>query len=275
METKSSTDKIKQVKKELKKERKRNGPHLKADDFNPKELAPLPLARNKAKRISPRERLKGEVEVTALEWALKYSTMTVTAFLRDIKGYSEYRRGAMLAALPVEEWHKVKEGINDAVTSDLVKRHVDVMAEVQEQHVRASNIGLLKAIEMISKMQLEPMRDKSGKMMMDPTTKKPVYRGFRSIDLLNCMNSISKAQEIYRRAMGLPNDGEGLAQILEKLGGNVTNNTQININSDPSTEKEKALAALSYDEIMTFVEHKREKMREKEKSQAETEVLTA
>ncbi len=218
---------------------------------------PVPK-KEKIKRISAVERRKNEAELLQLEWAFKYANYPPKTYLRNIKGYSVVESEHVLKALPAAEWYARKEKIGDEITADLIKRHTDIIAEVQEQHIRASNIGLAKAIEMISRLEVKPAVDSSGELIKDKYGH-PVFKGFRSIDLLNAMNSIKIAQEIYRKAMGLPNDGEGLAQILEKLGP-TTNNTQININAAPQSEKEKALNELSYDEIMTFVEHKRELM---------------
>ncbi len=257
MKMESSHSKLKAIQKRIEKRvEKRGADALGTDIFEPKELTALPTPKH-AKKMSTRERTKGEAELLQLEWAMKYSNQSVTGYLRDIKGYSHEQAVSILAVSPKSEWQAKKNSIRDHVTSDLIKRHVDLMAEVQETHIRASNLGMAKAVEMMSKMQLSAARDKSGKLLIDERTGKPLYRGFRSIDLLNSLQSIKIAQEIYRRAMGLPNDGDGLAQVLEKL--QVTNNTQINIGVE--SKEAQQLSKLSYDEIMTFVNHKRAKLK--------------
>jgi len=222
------------------------------------------------KDISTREFWEGQVDLLQIEWAIQYPDISVKDFLVKIKGFSVRHYDTITKRWPAEQWNKRREHFQDKVTEKLVSRHVDLIAKVQEQHTRASNIGLAKAIEMLSKFQIEPMRDKKGKIIYDEFTGKPIYKGFRSIDLLNCMNAIEKAQLIYRRAMGLPNDGEGLAQILERIQERpTTQNIQIINNVSNEAPKDAVVSKvkenLSYDEIMMFVSHKRERMVEQKK----------
>jgi hypothetical protein len=82
------------------------------------------------------------------------------------------------------------------------------------------------------------------------------------------MAAIEKAQMIYRKAMGLPNDEGGLQQILDKVTQvNIQNNiTNIHGAAAPESEKVKELEKqLSVDDIMDLVKLKRE-MRKKEEA---------
>jgi len=120
----------------------------------------------------------------------------------------------------------------------------------------------------LSRLSIDPAKDKDGKIIKDGDGK-IVWKGFRSIDLLNVMSAIEKAQQIYRRSMGFPNDEGGMAQILEKVAL-IQNNTQIIVHEGDrpvveKSEKEKAIDELSYDDIMEFVEFRREQ----KKAQAE------
>lgn len=242
-------------------------PKKKAEEFDTTEITaiPIPMKDKKfPKHIRIAERKKSEADLLHLEWVFKYPTLSPTAYLGTIKGYSKYEVNDLLARLPPPEWYARKEKIGDEITADLIKRHTHVIAEVQEQHIRASNVGLAKAIEMIAKMSIDPLMDDDGKIKVDPKTGKPLYKGFRSIDLLNCLSSIKIAQEIYRKAMGLPNDGEGLAQILDKLVP-VQNSTQINISVE--SEKDKKMNELSYDDLMLLIEHKREALKKEEEKE--------
>jgi len=254
-----------------------------------KEFAKSPVREEAKKKADPKtirddiieaaklkKFLSNDIELVMVEWAINFPDTSVSAFLKEIKKYSEKKVVVILERFPKELWENRREQFQDKVTERLVQRHTDMLAMVQEQHVRSSNLGLAKAIEMLSKFQIEPMRNKDGKVVMDAFTRKPIYRGFRSIDLLNCMSAIEKAQIIYRRAMGLPNDGEGLAQILDRINANpTTQNVQINnygskpVEVDPVREK---VQNMSYDEIMLFIEHKREKV-QKEKDEIRKQKL--
>jgi hypothetical protein len=71
--------------------------------------------------------------------------------------------------------------------------------------------------------------------------------------------------------MGLPNDEGGLAQILEKIDQMrmVQNNLQINIMQQQSDKKEspvdKFAANLTYDQILEFINYRRERRKEQQK----------
>ncbi len=77
------------------------------------------------------------------------------------------------------------------------------------------------------------------------------------------MSSIEKAQQIYRRAMGLPNDEGGLQQILNKLERIRETPTTLNLtqNIQQNTAVQVQAPAnptdLSYDDIMLLIEAER------------------
>ena len=205
------------------------------------------------------DKLAHDINLLKIEWAIKFPLLTPRLFLLEKKGYSIKQADTILGTSGgAGEWRVERVKILDKMTETTVMRHIDVMAEVQETHIKASKVGLAKAVEMLAKFSIEPAKDKKGKMIMDGNGK-PVFRGFRSIDLLNVMSAIEKSQAIYRKAMGLPNDEGGMAQLLER----VQVNTQINIHPTEEvpkekTDKEKAVDELSYDDIMEFIEFRRE-----------------
>ena len=222
-----------------------------------------------AEDVGGKEKWAHDTSLLKIEWAIKFPLLTPRIFLIEKKGYSSSQADTIIGTSGgAIEWQSERGKILDKMTETTVMRHIDQMAEVQETHVKASKVGLAKAIEMLSRLSVDPAKDKDGKIIKDGDGK-IVWKGFRSIDLLNVMSAIEKAQQIYRRSMGLPNDEGGMAQILEKVAL-IQNNTQIIVHEGDrpvveKSEKEKAIDELSYDDIMEFVEFRREQ----KKAQAE------
>jgi hypothetical protein len=217
------------------------------------------------------DKIAHDAQILRLEWAIKYPTMSPREFLQDVKGYSFSQIRLILEKTgTAEEWNREKNAVLDRMTESVVKRHIDIIAEVQETHIKASKVGLAKAIEFLSKLSVEPAKDSDGRMIMDGNGR-PVWKGYRSIDLMNIMSSIEKAQVIYRRAMGLGNDEGGMAQILEKIGQlNVQQNVQENhlhIHEAPQSELgQKIEKEMSYDDLLEFIEFRREQKKKQEES---------
>lgn len=223
------------------------------------------------------DKLAHDTGILKVEWAVKHPHISAIEFLTEVKGYGlTQAKYIMEETGGVGEWEKERNVILDRMTETVVKRHIDLMAEVTETHVKASKVGLAKAIEYLSKLSIEPARDKEGKVIMDGKGK-PVWKGYRSIDLLNIMASIEKAQAIYRKSMGLPNDESGMKQILEK----VQQINQVNVQQNhlhiheapaaPKTELDKKAEQLSYDDLLEFIEFRREQKRIAESRQKDEE----
>mgnify|MGYP001218752413 CR=1 FL=1 len=251
-------------------------PETVAKEFKPKPKSvaidlPDPFkhgATTDPREIGVVERSRYESDILKIEWAVKWPHLTPMNFLMEKKMLNFSQADHLIQyGGGVGEWQSEKSKILDKLTEGVVKRHIDLIAEVQETHIKASKIGLAKAVEFLTKMNMEPARGKDGKIIMDHSKDhpRPVYKGMRSIDLMNCMSAIEKAQQIYRRALGLPNEEAGLQQVLEKIQQMQVHNTQINIGMAapiPETEErrdlKKKVEGLSYDDIMTFVRAKRE-----------------
>ena len=223
----------------------------------PPELKPIPNDpfEYNTKRLGGLEKWRHDVELLKIEWAIKYPNMKPADWLMDIKGYSLDQKRRIFAEAGEKTWHVEKDKILDKITETTVRRHIDLIAEVQEQHVAASKLGLARAIEVLSNNGVKVRSKKNdGKSVLLP---------LRTVDLLNVMSSIEKAQQIYRRAMGLPNEQGGLQQILEKVESiniqqNITNNTQINQSVVTSSVTPELAEKLDYDTVMEFIEYRRE-----------------
>lgn len=227
------------------------------------------------------DKWKHDVGILMTEWAVKYPLLSPRKWLIEIKGYTDYQAKQIMDFSGSDtSWVTEKNKILDKMTETMIKRHVDIMAEVQDTHIKASKVGLAKAVEMLSKMQIEPLVDSAGRFVKDPTTGKVLYKGFRSIDLLNCLGAIEKAQNIYRKAMGLPNEEGGLQQILNKMneiGPAVEQHLHIHEAPSGPESKGEELARrmdteMSYDDIQTLIKIYREnKKRQSESQTIETE----
>jgi len=219
-----------------------------------------------------KEILKHDVEVLQIEKALYYPDMAVTTWLVEIKGYTIGQRDALMQSSPAPEWVGIRDKILSKITDTMVTKHLALMAEVNDQHVKASKLTMAKAIEMLAKLPVmtEMFPKKKGKAFK---------LGLRSIDLLNCASSIEKAQVIYRRAMGLPNDGAGLEQIVQKIEQlqreaqptNIQNNLTINVN-DPKSLEERLAKELTYSDIMEEIQIRRNLRRLKAQNEEKANV---
>ncbi|NBW99123.1 hypothetical protein EBR03_06085 [bacterium] len=196
-----------------------------------------------------------------VEWATKYASTSIRDYLLNVRGLSHKQYNQIMALAPKPEWDAERAQLLDGITSDLVKRQIDLIAENQERHISGANVALARAIEMLSKGSIEIVKtDKEGNV------KRTVFP-LRSSDIMNLATAIEKAQQIYRRAMGLPNDEGGMAQLIEKINQMkseqvIQNNLQINIqqSGNPNiTHVERLASQLSYDQILEFINYRREK----------------
>ena len=90
-----------------------------------------------------------ELEAAALcmEWAVcAPPEMNVKEWLTK-RGISLTDYQSLTHTLPVERWHNKRREIQDRMTEAVVKRHVDIVVEMNDQHIAASRLGLARALE--------------------------------------------------------------------------------------------------------------------------------
>lgn len=210
-----------------------------------------------------KDKLAHDTEILIMEWAFFYPNHSPTAYLTDVKGYANTQMMNIFKIVAPGDWPARRTMAQDKLTGELIKRHVDTMAKVQDEHISASKLGLARAVQMLASGNTELIK-KDGKVVLDAAGN-PKFKQFRSIDLLNCMSSIEKAQNIYRRAMGLPNEEGGLQQILNKLermreAPSVNFNlTQVNQSqTNVQVQAPQNPTDLGYEDIMLLIEAKRE-----------------
>lgn len=203
------------------------------------------------------EKIAHDATVLMLEWSIKYADLSPYEYLMQRRHYSKAQTDKIISLTGgIRVWETEKIKVLDKMSESVIKRHIDKMVEVNDQHIAASKLTLAKAIEMLSKLPVdtEAAGEEKGK------TKK---KALRSIDLTNIANAIQTAQKIYRTAMGIPNEESGMAQILEKVAQiqttNIQNNIQVNVQTEkPKSQAQKSLEELGYDDVMEFIEYRRE-----------------
>lgn len=208
-----------------------------------------------------------EADVFRKEWVFDSEGMAPQTWLREKKGMSDIRAETIVSSGGGSAaWYREKEATWNAITKGMVKKHVDLVVEVQETHIQGSKLTLAKAMDMLA----------NGPEYFDKTTGEKKRGQLRSIDLLNCATALEKAQKIYRTAMGLGNDESGLKQILETLQRsgltqiNIQNNTTINeAAKEPDLPPEEQamrdkMQKMSYEDLVEIIEWRREQKKKRE-----------
>lgn len=167
--------------------------------------------------IGGTERERHDANILRLEWVIKFPMLSPQEYLLHEKDYSYQQAKRILAVSGGEaEWRDDRDKLLNGVTDTMIKRNIDKMVENSETHIKLSQLGIAKIAEMLTKMQIDSVLDAAGKIMVDLKTQRPIYRGFRSMDLVNCMNALERAQQVQRMAFGLSND-VGIKQLTEML----------------------------------------------------------
>lgn len=185
------------------------------------------------------------------EWCIKYPpSMSPQRFLREIKEFADNKVAAYMKAAPAAIWFERRREYQNMITKDMVKSQLDFVTEMNDQHIKASRLGLAKAIEMLTKMEIKPYLDKHGETR---------FSKFRTADLKNCLESIAIAQKIQRTALGLPSD-EGAITVWQQLNINQPQigQTNIQVNEGDTASAQQLEKLLSYDDIKSLIEAQRQ-----------------
>lgn len=204
--------------------------------------------------VISKKRYNTDMDVFKTEWAITEPTKRPHDWLMEEKGYTlAEARDFINSCGGVADWDKERLRIQNKALGHVIKRHVDSLVEVNEIHIKSSKLVNARALEMLSNNYVEFI-DKDGNKRQSP---------LRPSDLHNIVNVVERAQFIYRRAMGLPNDDGGLQQVLARLEAptNQTINIQNNTNTNTLKIDESVERQLSYDDLMEIVRMKREQRR--------------
>jgi len=237
----------------------------KAPELDPVQLVSVPgsdlFATPEDGEQSGRDKLMHDIDILITEWALFHPNHSVRQFLMDAKGYSDSQHKAILAIVPAEDWPKRRVQAQDKLTETLIKRHVDMIATAQDEHISASKLGLARAVGMLAKGSSGEMRNRKGELLLDKDGK-VIHRTLSSLDIMQCLTAVEKAQNIYRRAMGLPNEEGGLQQIIDRIDRMKEHTTTINLQQNIQHNTVNATGVkgpddLTYEEIILLVEAQR------------------
>jgi len=223
------------------------------------------------------ERFADKIGLLQIEWSTMYSTVPPFRYLWEIKGYSQHQAMKFMHHAPKEEWEKKREHFQNKLSENLAERNVEIVSKMNDENARSGKLGLVKGLEFLSKGVTVTKYDVKTKKTTSFV--RPLY----PIEYNYVMSALKSSQSIYRVALGLPADGEGMQQILDKLDqkSTIQNNLQININNPSSQKENESIKALIKDltpaDIAVFVERKRELMAAKKESESnlmkETDVI--
>ena len=184
------------------------------------------------------------------EWCINFPpSYSPNKFLIETKNFDPSKASAYMKAAPKDHWFERRREYQNMITKDLIKNHIDFVAEMNDLHLKASKLGLGKALEMLTKLDVKVEADKHGN---------PVFKRFKPSELKSCLESVALAQKIARTALGLPSD-EGSVHVWQTMNVNAGDGTQIvqNNNGDNVTV-EQLEKDMSYDDIKLLIEAKKE-----------------
>jgi hypothetical protein len=213
-----------------------------------RQSAPLP------DEIRPAlSRFQLEVEELFMEWVVTCpAQVTIKDYLVNKKQIHINMYEKIIRYMPVEQWIKRRTELGQRAGGIVLRQHVEYLAEMNDTHIKTAKIGILKAMEFMTKMQIETYRGKDGRVK---------YKGFTPSDLKDCIMTIAAAQKIQRMALGLPND-EGSVVLWQNITQQTTNvgegGQAVVVQGEAIREIEKTL---SMEDIRALTAHYREQKR--------------
>jgi hypothetical protein len=224
-------------------------PQFKLPKENPKTEPKITEAREGGQLAKLRQeanRLNDQLLMT--EWALTGGRQQVFTWLQEVKGFNITQAKHIVARRPLPQWARILEYVQNNYSNNLVRRHMENAARANDQHMMAAQLGMAKAMEFLSKMNVETKVDKKGQ---------PYFAHFKTADLKACMDSIATAQKITRVALGLPSD-EGSVHIWTKIQQTINTTAPVAEDLPPDGEDLKVQVmrlqkTYSYDDIKTMI----------------------
>lgn len=203
---------------------------------------------DKFKAVTTESKLT-ELEMLITEWCIKYPpSMSPHKFLREVKHFSNPKVASYIKAAPTVLWQERRREYQNMITKDMVKGQLDFVTEMNDMHIRASKLGLAKAVELLTKMVIEPFKDKNGTIC---------FSKFKPSDVKSCLESIAIAQRIQRTALGLPSD-EGSITVWNQLNINARAQDQLAEGDGNHASISQVENAFSYDELKVLIEAQRQ-----------------
>lgn len=224
--------------------------------------------RSKAMIVTRKLAREDDIEQLQIERGMLYPGLKVYEFLVDIKGYTSNQYKEFMRLSSGADWDKVRDETQSRITARVAERHVDLIAESEDLFLRTAKIGITRIVEMLTKLKVTEVPE--FVLIEDPITKKKKQykkNNLRSVDIANCMSALENGMRIYRTAMGLSDEAEGLkfvmGQLRDMLAGSGVNLTQVTVNTGPKPEgtgQEKIieLAENDYDGLFRLIEMRRQ-----------------
>lgn len=201
---------------------------------------------------------KEKIELLILEWCIKYPSISPKKYIMDVKHLSRSFYVRAMDIIPAAEWRVRLQDYKTSLAETVTKEHFNNIAKVNDTHIQASKLSIAKIIEKLAK-GVRVYQKKDGSLL------EIGQRECYPKEINDLTNALKTAQSVYRTAVGLPNE-EGSIQILEKLQAE---KMQVNINvngegKESETDLTKTLKSMSYDDLMTIIEMKKDQYKAEE-----------
>ena len=182
-----------------------------------------------------------ELNLFQLEWAIRYPHLGPKTYLTDIKNVPIKSAIKMIVTSGGQgAWSAVRADIIDKMTETTVRKYTELIEATQKIHIDASKMGVDKAVEYLSAMEI---RDENGN----------IAKRFAN-DLLNIMSAIEKAQAIYRKAVGI-SDETDVSKLINVFQSNIQlNGGEVSVNTVP-----QGFTEMDYAEIRAIIKLKKER----------------
>tara|TARA_Y100001935_G_C17310260_1_gene515404 strand:- start:61 stop:612 length:552 start_codon:yes stop_codon:yes gene_type:complete len=157
-----------------------------------------------------------------LKWSKSYPDRSIRDFLISIKGFTPRQYKRILEKAPKGEWAYRREEVQNRIAVESLEAHVEEAKKVNERFMKTAEV----AVAIATKQMVDDSIDPKG--------------------LLNAISSVEKAQKVYCEALGLnkawtPPAPESKPEVPIIKGASAS-----------YADK------LSYDDIVEFIEYRRE-----------------
>ena len=181
-----------------------------------------------------RQRIANLIQDLMIEWASVSPNTSVRDFVINQKSFTPRQYKHIMSRAPAADWKCRREEIQNQISAQKISRHIDEAVEINALYVKASRLSLARSLDHMIKL--------------DPVPE-------RSTQLLNLIKAVEVSQRVFHTAMGIPS-GEGLCQIYAQV--------KESVNQEQHTETKQPgwVDQITYDQILEFIEFRREKKQE-------------
>jgi len=225
-----------------------------------KRRSSVALATSPVPKHGPKIARIEDLDALMVERGVLFPHASIRDYLINVKGYSESQYHIFMKFAPAMDWDERKRLLQDQITQQLVARHIDGIAEAHDMFLKASKLGIGRALEMLARLQVSdvPVEVEVPDLKNPGKTKVVKKFSLRSVDLLNILSALKSAQEIYRKAMGINDEEDSMVNLMERFRQTVgaqsrLNITQVNVNSGGES-KSVSVEGVDYDDVKLILE---------------------